>query len=132
MHFAEEAAVQLYIATPYTHAMTNPAMEGGVIVTHGYTATSELPACFRTKGYSSPTDSRHCPFTWAYQTDLPYFDYLHKSSTSTKAFNNFMQGIRSTRKFWADWLNTESIVLDGFDFTSEGALIVDVGRGQRP
>ena len=57
------------------------------------------------------------------------FDYLQQYPQAAKNFNIFMTGSRSARLFWADWFPVQEVLLDGYEESEEGVLLVDVGGG---
>ena len=89
----------------------------------------QMPEYFRKTGYKTPTDALHCPFQYAFGTDLPYFEYLHQNPTQVKNFNTFMMGARHVRHHWVDWFPVRENVLKGFSRADDDALLVDLGGG---
>ena len=89
---------------------------------------------FSVHGYKCPTDSRNCPYSWAFATDLSYFQHLQHYPEKQRDMHDFMTGVRVARKLWIDWFPVESELLsatpiDEMDDTST-ILLVDVGGGK--
>ncbi|KAF2755429.1 hydroxyindole O-methyltransferase [Pseudovirgaria hyperparasitica] len=125
--FAKEACEKVYLATKYSKAMTEPGIEGGMKAISDSESVSHLSSYLKEKGYKCPTNIKDTTFQWAYKTKSTWFESLHECPESMSAFNDFMGVIRSTRKFWADWYDVQSRLIDGF---KDGAFLVDIGGGK--
>ncbi|MCJ1392558.1 hypothetical protein MMC18_005426 [Xylographa bjoerkii] len=127
--FAKEVGVQSYVATPLSVAISTPALEAAMKICYDWVSTNQLPHYFQTHGYACPTDTAHCSFQWGHNTDLTFFEKIHENPEVMKDFNVFMKGVRSTRKFWADWFPVNDALIKGSSGSADDVLMVDVGGG---
>lgn len=85
---------------------------------------------FRVHGYKCPTNSRNCPYNWAFATNLSYFQHLDQYPERQRDFHDFMTGNRAARKHWIDWFPVESELLPATPTDENDTLLVDVGGGK--
>ena len=90
---------------------------------------------FRKEGYHAPQKSNDGALQWVFNTRKNYFDLIHDSEESLRAFNDFMSGNRVNRKHWTDWFPAEEKLLKGFqdipgsEHNESSIFLVDIGGG---
>lgn len=124
-----EVDEQTWEATPVTHAMTKPAIEGGHkhLWDMSFGTAAKIPEYMRQFGYRSPTSVLDGPLQYAMQRELTTFEYLSSEPGRLEDFNNMMTGIRHSRPSWMEWYPVRDRLLDGL--RKDTALLIDVGCG---
>ncbi|KAF2828188.1 S-adenosyl-L-methionine-dependent methyltransferase [Ophiobolus disseminans] len=125
----KEAGKDQYAATSFSHAVSDPAIKGGLI----YSFDGMIPAFQGLAGYLAktkyqvPRDMSNGPVQHALQTDKPFFTILQENARLGSAFNDFMTGYGKARPSWVDYYPVEERIITGS--SSETPLLVDVGGG---
>ncbi|KAA8650303.1 uncharacterized protein ATNIH1004_002986 [Aspergillus tanneri] len=88
-----------------------------------------LPEYFKNRGYRSPDDSRNCPFQFAFQTSLHFFEFLQANPAISSLFHNHMSTYHLGRPSWIDdgFYPIEERLIRIASSSPEDVLIVDVG-----
>ena len=81
-------------------------------------------------GYKCPRDQTRAPLHYAFETNLPVYDYWDTLPGVRDNFNLFMTGARASRPAWMSWFPVEEEVLQGTENDKENPLIVDIGGGR--
>ncbi|KAJ5414032.1 hypothetical protein N7509_000659 [Penicillium cosmopolitanum] len=90
-----------------------------------------FPEHFKKNGYKPPTLSgTDGPFQSAHKTDLPFFDWLVATPPHLEQFSSFMASYRNGKPDWFDFYPVQERMVEGFDSSSNDALLVDVGGGK--
>ncbi|OKL59219.1 hypothetical protein UA08_05527 [Talaromyces atroroseus] len=92
-----------------------------------------FPSFFqRTQYKSPPLGSLSGPFQEAHKSQLPFFEWLVATPPHLQYFDSFMSVYRAGKPNWFDpgfYPVTERLI-DGFDASKQGVLLVDVGGGK--
>lgn len=94
-----------------------------------------MPEYFQRHGYKCPTDGRHGPFQYAFNTDQAMFEYIHSDPERTRNFNTYMRITRTFRRHWTEYFPVEEALLEDYrrnkkDGNGDGEiLLVDIGGG---
>ncbi|KAK4446430.1 S-adenosyl-L-methionine-dependent methyltransferase [Podospora aff. communis PSN243] len=132
--YASEAGEREYAASSLSKAMVVPYIEAFAVHTgeHGARAAIRAPEYFKLHGYTSPVDGRDCPLQFALETDLHFFDWIHKDPEKAKRFNVCMTGNKLRRREWFEWYPVAERLLQLFEFrdSSDSAFLVDMGGGK--
>lgn len=92
-----------------------------------------MPEYFRERGYKCPNDVHDGPFQYAFETNLTFFDHLHRDPTRVQRFNIYMTGNRNVRKHWVEWFPIRKVFLDDYltqAYVTNEVLLVDIGGGK--
>jgi hypothetical protein len=127
--FVNELASDLYTATPFTYATSDPTLRGGLVYSFdGMIPTfHRLPSFLSKTNYSVPRDISNGPVQHALQTDKPFFQILQENARLGSAFNDFMTGYGKARPSWVDYYPVRERLLT--NLSENAPLLVDVGGG---
>lgn len=125
----KETGADAYTATPFTYAMSDATLRGGLIYSFdGMIPTFHHLSSFLAKSnYQVPNDNANGPVQHALQTDKPFFAILQENARLGSAFNDFMTGYGKARPSWVDYYPVQDRILTGS--SKETPLLVDVGGG---
>ncbi|KAH8654647.1 putative O-methyltransferase [Tricladium varicosporioides] len=132
MHVIKEKAAGVYTPTPLSDALVEPKFKDGIIYNFDVAGPSfaSLPEYLKVTNYKNPTELTNGPFQYAHKTPLPFFAWLDQTPPYLSIFNNYMSAYRAGKPTWCDpgFYPIEHLTT-GFDYTSNPALLVDVGGG---
>ncbi|MCJ1402815.1 hypothetical protein MMC11_006036 [Xylographa trunciseda] len=118
-----------FAANNITKALAIPGYEAGIY--HNFdTALATwqyLPEFLRNTNYKNPSDSLHCAFQLAHNTDLHTFKWALTQPEKFANFNKWMTAARAGEKNWLDDFPFEAEVAQNVRL--EEVLFVDVGGG---
>lgn len=91
-----------------------------------------FPQHFKKVGFVEPTTTSNGPFNDAFDTPLPFFDWLNANPPNMQNFASFMASYRAGKPNWFDdgFYPVRERLIDGFDSSIGSALLVDVGGGR--
>lgn len=124
-----EIGADAYIATPFTRAISDPTLKGGLVYSFdGMIPTfHHLPSFLAKINYQVPTDNVNGPVQHAMQTDKPFFAILQENARLGSAFNDFMTGYGKARPSWVDYYPVQERLFT--NSANDSPLLVDVGGG---
>ncbi|MCJ1320966.1 hypothetical protein MMC15_006307 [Xylographa vitiligo] len=124
-----EPAEDSFVANNITKALAIPGYEAGIY--HNFdtalTTWQHLPEFLRSTDYKNPSDSLHCAFQLAHNTDLHTFKWALTQPEKFANFNKWMTAARAGEKNWLDDFAFEAEVAHNVQL--EEVLFVDVGGG---
>lgn len=82
-------------------------------------------------GYQTPSSISDGSLQHAYNTTNNMFEHLMANPPYGPQFNNHMGGYRQGRPSWMDagFYPVQERLIDGFDASDNGAMLVDIGGG---
>ncbi|KAL8713744.1 MAG: hypothetical protein Q9220_002270 [cf. Caloplaca sp. 1 TL-2023] len=127
----------------------DPNMTGMMLIVcfsgPGSSAFLKLADWLSEYGSKDPDSVSIGPWQYANNTDLSFFDWLHKHPADHKIFDDFMadficqsvrdadlttyQGQRANRKEWFETFPVQSILFDGASSSPSSPLLIDIGGG---
>ncbi|CAI6261928.1 unnamed protein product [Periconia digitata] len=115
-----------------TQAMAMPAIEAGHRFVFDVLVSSAMkaPKYLSETKYQVPTEPTDTFVQYAFQTRLPFFQYLQSMPSLMHDFNLFMGNTMGNRQYWHDWYDVRKLLLTGFDRSHNSVLLVDVGSGK--
>lgn len=134
--FVAEADAQLYVPTPVSKAMTDPAYESMVRSASDDTVQifAQLPRALLQRGYRCPTNALDCPLQWTMGVNVTYFDWIAQNPQQARDLVTSMKATQttSTGQKWFDYYPAQNRLLDGLQYGSVASgdvLLVDLGGG---
>ncbi|KAK6838832.1 hypothetical protein RU639_000482 [Aspergillus parasiticus] len=100
-----------------------------------HSAIHALPAWLEKNDYRNPTDARNIAFTMQYNTDLPFFEWLHSDLEHfplASQFNSIMSTYHQGRPSWieAGFYPVHDNLIQGARDGEDNVFLVDVGGGR--
>jgi len=132
--YAAESGERKYVATALSKAMAVPYIEAYAVHAseHAARVANRAPEYFRINGYDCPTDGRNAPFQFGLDTELPFFEWVHKDSARAKRFNTCMAATKISCRQWFEWYPVAERLLEPFEpaKSAESTFLVDMGGGK--
>ena len=91
-------------------------------------AAAKLPRYFKEAGYQCPTEPKDGAVQYAFQTKLPFFEFVGSVPAYQKDFNLFMGSTLGVRKYWPEWFPVQERLINGA--SKDKPLVLDVGGGK--
>ncbi|KAL8644997.1 MAG: hypothetical protein Q9226_007497, partial [Calogaya cf. arnoldii] len=157
MNVVSEIGADIYTATPFSNALTEPKYRDGMIYTyvlycytlllltllhlnHTLKQTSHevagpsfhhLPAYLKSISYGHPTNIADGPFQYAHKTASPFFVWLQEKPELASCLNSYMGGYRVGKASWVDpgFYPLDERLCRGMKAGTDEVLLVDVGSG---
>ena len=125
--FVEQVGGQEWEASPVTHVMTRPAVEGSHkhLWDMTFVSAAKAPGFIKTRGYKCPTDQRDGIFQFALDTNLTASEFWSSKPDTLADFNNMVTGLRYSQPSWVKWFPVHEQLLKGYQ--EDTVLLVDVG-----
>lgn len=133
MGYIEEVAADTYKPTNFSSSLTIPIIGDGYPCINGGLAASlsKFPEYSMKNGYQTPSSISDGSLQYAYDTTNNMFEHLMANPPYGPQFNNHMGGYRQGRPSWMDagFYPVQERLIDGFDASDNGAMLVDIGGG---
>lgn len=94
-----------------------------------YKPASHFARYLRETNFKHPEDHLNGPHQFAFQTKLPWFDWVKTHPDIWRRFNMLMTSWRAAKEDWVNLLPVEETIMNGANEQSTAPLIVDVGGG---
>src|SRR5690606_24948278 len=78
----------------------------------------------------NPDDPMSAPLQYTHQFNTDGFVWLCQNPAALTRFNDFMEGQRADRPYWADWFPVHDRVRNLPDMSPDRPLLVDIGGGR--
>lgn len=99
-----------------------------------HSAIHALPAWLEKNDYRNPTDARNIAFTMQFNTNLPFFEWLHSDPEHfplASQFNSIMSTYHQGRPSWIEegFYPVHDNLIQGARDDEDNVFLVDVGGG---
>lgn len=91
---------------------------------------SKIPEFLQKTGYKNPEGAVNGPFNHTENFPETIWQWVGQDQAKLDACNTFMEADRGSRPSWLEWFPAKERVVDGFDASSDGKLLVDVAGGR--
>ena len=91
---------------------------------------SKIPEFLQKTEHRNPEGAVNGPFNYAEKFPETIWQWVGQDQAKLDTCNTFMEADRGSRPSWLEWFPAKERVVDGFDASSGGKLLVDVAGGR--